>query len=246
MKENIRIMKTPPPITDEEINSFMDFDDLLRKKNVFDRSRHQLRRVRNLTLILVAAVALPSALWLCRDKPQSRSGGGENKLKQPKVVAAKPRSPDTLDLHAPENQMPSGRERTPKTGKSGPAKLKMQQSATLPAVIDTAGAQPVYVQAEPTDGYPALYNYFSKNLRYPLSAVGDSVEGVVTVAFIIDLSGKAKQIVVENSLGTEFDKEVVRLMENMPLWKPASYGGKPVQSKISLPITFNLVRKPNP
>jgi TonB family protein len=98
----------------------------------------------------------------------------------------------------------------------------------------------VYRQAEPRDGYPVLYAYFEKNLVYPRAAVKDSVEGVVNVVFSIDAEGKPKNITIENSLGPLFDQEAVRLLNNMPLWKPASYNGKVVPSKISLPITFAL------
>jgi TonB family protein len=246
MKEKIRIMKTPPPVNDEDIKSFMDFDDLLRKKNAFDRNRQRIRRTRKVTMFLAAVAVLPSALWLWHIQLRTGSVAGPNKLNPSEVATARQQIADTLGSPPPAKLAPSLSNTEKLAPTSAPRKLKADQVDTAPPPKDIAGEQPVYVQAQPAEGYPALYNYFGKSLRYPPSAVKDSVQGVVNVAFVVDQSGKATQIVIEKSLGTEFDKEVMRLMENMPLWRPALYGGKPVQSKISLPITFSLLRKRNP
>lgn len=246
MKEKIRIMKTPPPVTDEEIHSFMDFDELLRKKEAFVRNRHRIRRIRTLALILATAITLPSALLLWQAQRPSGFVADGNVPKPAQAPQAQLPVADTLELPAPAKERPSPADRKEKAAKALPARPESETPDKSAPANDTGREQPVYVQAEPADGYPALYSYFGRNLQYPASAVKDSVEGVVSVAFVIDTSGKATQIVIEKSLGKDFDKEAVRLMENMPLWKPASYGGIPVRSKISLPITFSLVRKPNP
>jgi TonB family protein len=245
MKEKVRIMKTPPPVTDEEINRSMDFDDLLRKNQIVLRKKLRVRRMRNLAVILVAAVSVPSAWMLWRDQPESPLSVKENAVKTSRDTAPGEPLSDTLDLRAPDDRPPvsTAHEKSAAVVRSD---RDSRQSPETTVAKDTVDQQPVYVQAEPAEGYQALYTYFSRNLRYPPSAVKDSVEGVVNVSFVISTSGKATHIAIEKSLGPSFDKEVVRLMENMPMWKPASYGGRTVESKISLPITFSLMRTANP
>jgi len=97
-----------------------------------------------------------------------------------------------------------------------------------------------YFQAEPLTGYPDLYEYFNANLIYPVEALKDSIQGVQTVSFIINAKGQPEQIEVVKSLGEPFEKEAKRLIENMPEWKPATLNGKAVASKISLPLTFQI------
>lgn len=246
MKQKIRIMKTPPPVTDEEMKSLMDFDDLLQKREAAVRNRNRLQRMRYFAVIFVAAIIVPSAWLWWRTQPRPpvvERRSATEPLREPERTQP---VADTLDPHAPERDKSPFVDRPEKPAGSPVAGRRANEPDYPTPVKDSASEQPVYVQAEPADGYPALYNYFGRNLRYPPSAVKDSVEGVVNVAFVIDQSGRATQIVIEKSPGMEFDKEVVRLIENMPLWKPASYGGRPVESRISLPVTFSLVRKTNP
>jgi periplasmic protein TonB len=102
-----------------------------------------------------------------------------------------------------------------------------------------------YVQAEPVKGYSDLYDFFNANLEYPADGLKDSIQGIQTISFVINTVGKPEQIQVVNSLGEPFDKESRRLIENMPAWKPATLAGKPVESKISIPITFQIQKVKN-
>ena len=96
------------------------------------------------------------------------------------------------------------------------------------------------MQAEPADGYSALYAYFNSNLVYPSEALKDSIQGVETVSFVINTDGKPEKITIRQSLGEPFEKEARRLIENMPLWKPATLNGKAVPSQMSVPLTFQI------
>lgn len=108
------------------------------------------------------------------------------------------------------------------------------------AVVDAT--RDSYLQAQPLQGYDDLYAYFNENLAYPPEALKDSVEGISTVSFTIDENGQVSRITVTQSLGAEFDKEAVRLIREMPAWKPATFNGRPVASQLSVPLTFQLKR----
>jgi protein TonB len=103
----------------------------------------------------------------------------------------------------------------------------------------------VYVQAEPQTGYATLYDYFAANLKYPSDALADSIQGVQTISFIINTNGTPEKIMITNSLGDSFDKEARRLIETMPAWNPATLNGRPVASKVSLPLTFQIQKIKN-
>ena len=106
-------------------------------------------------------------------------------------------------------------------------------------------AESGYIQAEPVQGYAELYEYFNANLVYPVEALKYSIQGVHTISFVINTQGMPEQIEIVKSLGPSFEKECKRLIENMPAWKPARLNGKPVPSKISLPLTFQIQKIKN-
>jgi hypothetical protein len=57
---------------------------------------------------------------------------------------------------------------------------------------------------------------------------------------VVNTDGKPENITIKQSLGEPFEKEARRLIENMPLWKPATLNGKPVSSQMSIPLTFQI------
>lgn len=100
-----------------------------------------------------------------------------------------------------------------------------------------------YKQAEPAGGYEKLYDYFNQELQYPESAVRDSIQGVVVIDFVINVSGKPEQIQIQQSLDNACDTEAIRVIENMQPWIPASLNGKPVSARVSVPLTFQLLKR---
>ena len=125
---------------------------------------------------------------------------------------------------------------TPKPAEVIVKKQKQEVSQPKEATAD------IYTEAEPVSGYDDLYAYFEKELKYPADA-SVAAEGDVAVTFVINKKGKPEQIKFINSLGPEFDKEVIRVINNMPGWKPATQNGKPVPAKISQSFTFDVKSK---
>lgn len=90
------------------------------------------------------------------------------------------------------------------------------------------------------DSYPeypggiiAMRSFLSENIIYP----SDSVEGKVYVSLIVDTSGRVKDVKIKRSLSSLADTEVIRVVKLM-IFKPAIVDEKPVNSKISFPISF--------
>ena len=97
-----------------------------------------------------------------------------------------------------------------------------------------------YQDATPIDGIESLYDYFDVNLKYPSEGLTDSIEGTVIVKFTVKDNGKIDNITIQKSLGDAFDIEAIRLIENMPPWKPARVNEIPIDSKLSIPLHFKV------
>jgi len=241
-------MKTKPQVSDEEIRAFMDFEGLIAKHNSLE-GHPVIPGKKVLLKILVAALGLSVIVFYFSGR-QNTSGQLQRDIHQTTRDAAPPVTPaDSLRVEVnPEDQAPAVDEQNTKRENQIRQHIPNAKPGTADSSVNEPRQEkkPVYFQAEPAEGYPSLYDYFGKQLVYPPAAVKDSIEGVVNVVFEIDTTGRPINIVVEHSPGALFDKEAIRLVENMPAWKPAYYNGKPVKSKISLPIDFSLTRILNP
>ena len=85
-----------------------------------------------------------------------------------------------------------------------------------------------------------LYQWLSKNLRYPKDAVSRKEQGSVVVRFIITAKGEVIQPKIVRSVTPSLDKEALRVVSKMPAWNPGRKGNKNVATKFELPISFAL------
>ena len=89
-------------------------------------------------------------------------------------------------------------------------------------------------------GMQALMEYLQENVSYPENAMKRGEEGRVIVEFIVHRDGSIVEPVVIRSVSKELDMEAIRVILNMPKWKPATKDGIPVRVKYTLPINFKI------
>ena len=89
-------------------------------------------------------------------------------------------------------------------------------------------------------GLSKLTDYLTKNIKYPQMARESGIQGRVFVNFVVEPDGSVSNINVMRSLGGGCDEEAVRVVKNMPKWKPGKQRGKPVRVSYILPIVFKL------
>ena len=89
-------------------------------------------------------------------------------------------------------------------------------------------------------GMEALNKYITDNLKYPGEAVTNNITGQVLVSFIVSVSGKIKDVKITKTLHPLLDIEAVRIISNMPDWKPGMQAGKRVPVDMQIPINFTL------
>lgn len=85
-----------------------------------------------------------------------------------------------------------------------------------------------------------LGDYLGNNLHYPEAVEKAGVEGRVVAQFVIDQDGNVGDIVILRGLHPDCDKEVLRVLGNMPAWRPGQHEGKPVSVYYTLPVSFRL------
>lgn len=94
--------------------------------------------------------------------------------------------------------------------------------------------------AEFPGGEVELMNFIGNNLKYPITAKEDHVQGRVYVRFYIDRNGIVQKPYILKGVREDLDKEVLRIIKLMPKWKPAYSNNNPVGVALSLPVNFKF------
>lgn len=86
-----------------------------------------------------------------------------------------------------------------------------------------------------------MNTYLAKNMQYPSGPRDKGIQGRVVVKFIISNKGIICNCEIARSTGNaELDAEALRVIKNMPRWKPGINKGKAVYCYFSQPINFSL------
>lgn len=103
---------------------------------------------------------------------------------------------------------------------------------------------PIFTVVENMPEYPggmdAMYAYLGENIQYPDSAKMNNISGKVYVTFVIEKDGSVTNVVVLRGIGGGCDKEAMRVVSEMPNWKPGKQRGQEVRVQYNLPIKFTL------
>ena len=90
-------------------------------------------------------------------------------------------------------------------------------------------------------GQQALFKYLSENVKYPVIAQENGIQGRVICQFTVNKDGSIVDVEVVRSGGDpSLDKEAVRVIKSMPKWKAGQQRGKPVRVKYTVPVSFRL------
>ena len=95
-------------------------------------------------------------------------------------------------------------------------------------------------QPEFPGGTQAMMKYLAENIKYPMIAQENGIQGRVICQFVVNKDGSIVDIQVVRSVDPSLDKEAIRVIKSMPKWKPGKQLGKPVRTQFNLPVVFNL------
>ncbi|GAT62438.1 M56 family metallopeptidase [Paludibacter jiangxiensis] len=82
--------------------------------------------------------------------------------------------------------------------------------------------------------------FLAKNIRYPVEAQKNNIQGRVICQFIVETDGSISSVQVIRSIDPLLDAEACRVLYTMPKWIPGKQRGQIVRVKYTLPITFKL------
>lgn len=194
-----------------------------------------MRNTNKITRMCVIAAISMGALAACTDQSNDKTSD---------------RSPITTDTSATVKSGTSGYA-TKDASSSGTAVAKSKARTTIsmpPANEDriVKDKDGVYNKAQVMPQFPggqnALATYVNNHVEYPQQAIDNNTTGTVMVSFVVDERGKVKDAhVIGNQMPKDgLDLEAIRVVNNMPAWKPGKVRGKNVKTRLELPINFQL------
>jgi protein TonB len=90
-------------------------------------------------------------------------------------------------------------------------------------------------------GQQELFKYLAENVKYPVIAQENGIQGRVICQFVVNKDGSIVDVQAVRSSGEpSLDKEAIRVIKSMPKWKPGKQRGKPVRVKYTVPVNFRL------
>ena len=89
-------------------------------------------------------------------------------------------------------------------------------------------------------GQGALMSFLSSNIKYPVVAQENGVQGRVIVGFVVERDGSITDVKVMRSVDPSLDREAQRVVKAMPKWKPGKQNGSAVRVKYTVPVVFRL------
>jgi len=125
--------------------------------------------------------------------------------------------------------------------------LAQENVSPLKEKTNNAEQALIFVDEMPTfiGGEKALSDYIDKNLVYPERAIENRIEGAVIVSFTIKKDGTITDAIVVKDMGFGCGEEALRLVNEMPKWKPGNNRGKPVSVNYKLYVTFDFDKNEN-
>ncbi len=100
--------------------------------------------------------------------------------------------------------------------------------------------EPLYVEEEAlfNKGKGDLSEYILNNIRFPDSLI---VDGRVLAQFVVETNGSVSHIEIIESIQNcpACSQEVIRLISEMPPWKPGRFKGEAVRTRLRLPVKFS-------
>lgn len=91
-------------------------------------------------------------------------------------------------------------------------------------------------------GQNELMAFLSKNIKYPVIAQEQGIEGTVVLRFVVEKDGAVSDVQVVRSLDPSCDKEAKRVINSMPNWIPGKQNGKAVRVYFTVPVRFRLAK----
>ena len=129
---------------------------------------------------------------------------------------------------------------TPGTGTPSAAVATGPVGPVVEEVDDDRIFDVVEENAQFPGGDEACIKWLRDHIKYPSICQEQGVQGRVIVAFVVNKDGSIVDVKVLRSPDQHLSDEAVRVVKQMPKWKPARQGNRSVRSRFNLPVMFRL------
>ncbi|MBO4662268.1 MAG: energy transducer TonB [Bacteroidaceae bacterium] len=129
---------------------------------------------------------------------------------------------------------------TPGTGQVSTAVATGPVGPVVEEVDDDRIFDVVEENAQFPGGDEACMKWLHDHIKYPSICQEQGVQGRVIVAFVVNKDGTIVDVKVLRSPDQHLSDEAVRVVKQMPKWKPARQGNRSVRSRFNLPVMFRL------
>ena len=89
-------------------------------------------------------------------------------------------------------------------------------------------------------GEAALRQFIANEIKYPVIAQENGIQGRVYVTFVVNTDGSIADAKIARGVDPSLDKEALRVVSTLPRWKPGMQRGKAVRVSYTVPINFVL------
>jgi TonB family protein len=212
-----------------------------------------------LFLLFIAKISLPHHTYtIVNSRPEGHSADvdltdrpyGLRSLK-PTGQAAAPRS-DLSEIvatpevvNAPQKKDGANADGSDNASGSGSDAPGSSDSGSFQRIGDGIAGE-VYGSAEVNPQFPggikAMQAFIKENLQYPESARSSNVRGTVLIYVVVVTDGSLKEIKVIRGLQPDLDKEALRVVKAMPVWKPGTRRGVAVNVRCIIPISVSPMK----
>jgi TonB family protein len=119
-----------------------------------------------------------------------------------------------------------------------------QTGSYVPPKYPEKTEKQVFIVVEEMPEFPggsyALRTFIAREVKYPGEAQKNKIQGKVFVSFVVNSTGKVEQAKIEKGVDPLLDAEAIRVINQMPDWKPGKQRGQAVNVAFTVPIEFKL------
>ncbi len=85
-----------------------------------------------------------------------------------------------------------------------------------------------------------FWKYVQQHVNYPEKAREFGLEGKIIVNFVVDEKGDIINIELLKKIDPLLDNEVIKVLEEAPLWTPGKQRHRPVKVRFTIPVIFKI------
>ena len=112
---------------------------------------------------------------------------------------------------------------------------QQETTTTAEKVFDVVDEMPSF-----PGGQGAMMEFLSKNIKYPIVAEENGIQGRVLVKIVVKKDGTIDSPTVVKGVDPSLNKEAIRVVKTMPKWIPGKQKGEPVNVSFTVPVTFRI------